>query len=373
MSMLLGGDVYPGDFLFARQDDGAVAVCQVHAIVPPRSMKIMWWIERDNGPPLCPDMFRNILECKVIELHPSLESIVWYDDVVDVAFVFRPEVLEKVWTDVAGMSRVFFTRSPTNICHCPVYESFPCRLWYSLLHVKEIVNKMLSSRRQMQMCKATTTTTFSLEAWRYLGRFFYPINFQKLVTKPFQCYDLSLMSRSCVVDFSLIRIMDGASFLVARDIFGRSFGIGSRNTPPRKGFPRKVLEVGNIVNIVIPSPNNNAEKFKEITSRQRIDLVYNALERRLTIRVAYSDVKAEDAIVADILKFPRLAQNDIAEPNRRIRKVRPVPCGTSFTHNDKMYTVSHSDGQRVVAVGDGDGEELYYTNDELWSLILDNL
>jgi hypothetical protein len=107
MSMLLGGNVYPGDFLFARQDDGAVTVCQVHAIVPPRSMKIMWWIEHDNGPPLCLDMFRNILECKVIELHPSLESIVWYDDVVDVAFVFRPEVLEKVWTDVAGMSRVF--------------------------------------------------------------------------------------------------------------------------------------------------------------------------------------------------------------------------------------------------------------------------
>lgn len=234
----------------------------------------------------------------------------------------------------------------------------------------------MSSKRQMQMCKATTTTTFLLEAWRYISQFLRPITFQKIQTKTHQYSDLSLVSKSSIHDYFLIRIMDRTSMAVARDLFGRTFGIGSRNIPPRKGFPKKVLEVGITINIIDTSSPNRYNKFKEFICDQRIDLVFEEFSRRLIIRVVYSDVKAETPIVADVLKFPRVLQPPVEpidnNPPQRIRKVKAVPCNTTFIYNDKMYTVTQSDGRRAFALCD-DGGVLCFSNDELWTLILDNL
>jgi hypothetical protein len=47
----------------------------------------------------------------------------------------------------------------------------------------------------------------------------------------------------------MIRLMAPDTMNIARDVFGNTFGIGTRNLPPRKGMPRKVLQMGNILDI----------------------------------------------------------------------------------------------------------------------------
>ncbi len=49
---------------------------------------------------------------------------------------------------------------------------------------------------------------------------------------------------------SVIRILNQDTLQTARGIFGTTFGIGTHNIPPCKGNTRKVLEVGNIINLV---------------------------------------------------------------------------------------------------------------------------
>ncbi len=169
--------------------------------------------------------------------------------------------------------------------------------------------------------------------------------------------------------------MNRTDLATARDLFGITFGIGTRNIPPRKGLPRKQLEVGNIINIIQPSDENCGRKFKEFIRHQRIDLVYEEACRNLTIRVVYSDVKVESEVVKETLRFPHAIQVTPAEDDRpqRVRKVKPVPCDTTFIYNDKFFCVTQSDGRRVFAVCEDDGEQLCLSNNELWKLILDNL
>jgi hypothetical protein len=320
----LGADILPGDFIFSRKDNGATAVCQVISFIFPQSLEVVWWEEAESTLPLDPRMFPNILRARFIELSPQASSVILFNDVLDIAFIFRAEVTENFWTDLAGMSRVFFTRSPAHLPFSSlVAESYPCRIWFSLLHVKEKLSRMMSSKRQMQLCKATTTTTFSLETWRYISRFFHIIDFQKFQTKVHQYSDLSLVSKSSVKYCQVIRIMNCTDLATARDLFGITFGIGMRNIPPRKGLPRKQLEVGNIINIIQPSDENCGRKFKEFIRHQRIDLVYEEACRNLTIRVVYSDVKAESEVVKETLRFPHAIQVTPAEDDRpqRVRKV----------------------------------------------------
>jgi hypothetical protein len=98
--------------------------------------------------------------------------------------------------------------------------------------------------------------------------------------------------------------MDPNTMATARALFGITFGIGTRNIPPRKGLPRKVLEVGNIINLVMLSEADTApegrQKVKEFISGQRIDLVYEEATRVLTVRITYCDQKAEAKIVSEI-------------------------------------------------------------------------
>jgi hypothetical protein len=60
-------------------------------------------------------------------------------------------------------------------------------------------------------------------------------------------------------------------------------------------------------------------------------------------------------------------------PPRRIWKVKPVPCDTSFIYNDKYFIVTQSDGRRVFTVCTNDGEQICFSNDDLWLMILGNL
>jgi hypothetical protein len=108
MFSVLGGDIRPGDFVFAGRDNGTTAVCQIHSFVNQQNINVVWWVESDAPPPLCPILFQNVLRSQFIKLFPDSESVIISDDVVDIAFVFGAEILENKWTDLAGMSRVFF-------------------------------------------------------------------------------------------------------------------------------------------------------------------------------------------------------------------------------------------------------------------------
>jgi hypothetical protein len=89
------------------------------------------------------------------------------------------------------------------------------------------------------------------------------------------------------VSYVILRIVCPASLERSREIFGTTFGTGCRNMSPLKGEPRRELVYGDIVNVVNVSDNNLAElascSFKEFIAPQSIDLVYDFVNRLLSI------------------------------------------------------------------------------------------
>ncbi len=79
-----------------------------------------------------------------------------------------------------------------------------------------------------------------------------------------QYSDLSLASKSFVKNCKVIQIINQADLATAQDLFGITLGIGTRNIPPHKDLWIKLLEVGNIINIIKPSDKNFTRKFKEL-------------------------------------------------------------------------------------------------------------
>jgi hypothetical protein len=202
-----------------------------------------------------------------------------------------------------------------------------------------------------------------------------PFPFEKGKTIVQQFSDLSMKSRSTIRNYAMIRIMSPESLSVAREVFGRTFGIGTRNLPPRKGAPRKVLEVGNKINLVNTSVLLNQQVFCEHIASERIDLVYEELTRTLSIRIKYSSVLAEDPRVSEVLHFVQPLQQPEPDPPRirPLRRPRGIAVGTSFVHNGKLFTVTASDGIIVNAVCAVDGEVLNMPNNEVWQIIMNSI
>ncbi len=86
-----------------------------------------------------------------------ISSRIHADAVVDIAFVFHADVLEKQWIGCAGMNRTFFTHYCYNgngglvelNCehHFPFskisHESYPSQVWFSLLGLREKVKRLM--------------------------------------------------------------------------------------------------------------------------------------------------------------------------------------------------------------------------------------
>jgi hypothetical protein len=183
--------------------------------------------------------------------------------------------------------------------------------------------------------------------------------FPKFSDKVHQFPDLSL-HKSSVKNCSVIRIICPNTMAKARERFGTIFGIGAHNMPPCKGLQRRVLEVGNIVNVVEPSELERSAKIKEFIINQRIDLVYKKATRSLTTRITFSDLKAEAAAFSEILRFPQVDVTPVPcdRAPRHVRRVRAVPCETVFICHGKYFTVTESDGRRAFAVSANDREQL---------------
>jgi len=380
----LGAELLPGDFILAHCNEltfESMAVCQLIDVILPSSLEVLWWIPPVQAQPLCPNRFVNLLKCKVVELSPSTSSVINNDNVVEVAFVFSAEMLEEMWVNCAGMTQVFFTRQPN---HCPfsvvVSESYPRRIWFSIIGLQDKLRKLLSYKRQFQLCQRNTTDSLPLECWLYflrrLSEHVTPHYFEKKVTQVQHFCDLSMISTSTIRRYCLVRIITQSSMNAARQIFGNTLGVGSRNLPPRKGAPRKVLEQGNKINLV-DVPIITDEDLSVTVSGQRIDFIYEELTRNLSIRVKYCGTLAQDPKVGAILRFPQPLLQQQHEPNpvhvRPQRRARAIAVGTSFVFDDKLFSVTASDGIMVTCTCPSDGTVLNLSNGEVWDIIMSSI
>jgi hypothetical protein len=82
---------------------------------------VTWWLTldelREEGysetpPPPALSDYSNLLKCQikeVCELHSAMVETK-INDIIDIAFIFHADTLEKEFINCAGMTRVYFTR-----------------------------------------------------------------------------------------------------------------------------------------------------------------------------------------------------------------------------------------------------------------------
>ncbi len=184
-----------GDFLLALKSPDSVTptVCRVHSTIHSNQLNVIWWMNQDEisswgitdfPPPVSIDSYSNVLKCRLTEVYELSSSLstIGSNLVIDLAFVFHIDALEYDVPNCAGMSQVFYTRYRYDdanqlvqvYCrqHSPfsnaISESFPSRIWNSILDVKDRVQKCLNDPKQYQHCKKTAIFHLSLEAWNYI-------------------------------------------------------------------------------------------------------------------------------------------------------------------------------------------------------------
>jgi hypothetical protein len=96
-------------------------------------------------------------------------------------FIFHVKALDNEFVNCAGMSRVFYTcyrllnGTLSAIDHCVFLpfsrvcvESYPSRVWYFILEVKSVVDKLFHDPMQYQSCKKMAVMACSFECQSYL-------------------------------------------------------------------------------------------------------------------------------------------------------------------------------------------------------------
>jgi hypothetical protein len=394
-----------GDFIHAMDTvySNQVGVCQVNEVQSCTTFSVTWWVEESlldarykmQRAPLIQDQLLNVGQCSIKEVFkmPSRQTVINVSDVVCLAFVFHASYLEHVWVNCAGMELVYFTRyfvdSDSSLASLPpdlqlpfmpssVGESYPCRVWYSLMHVKDKVAQLLNVRTQMQACRRAVSVFFPLESWDFICKQLFPIispvPFTKSQTKAQQFSDLSLCTKTTVVSCLMLRIIDEGSMDAARKLFGRTFGIGCRNIPPQKGHAVRKLLHGDIVNVVDVSSTENQEarravRFKEFIAAQGVEFVYEVHKRLLSIRVRYSSLNAEMPEVGRWLGFQQRVEAPLSTAASITNSSRPIAIGTNFLHRGELVVVIRCEGHSVLVRHDTNGLEESITLDLARDLI----
>ncbi len=218
-------------------------------------------------------------------------GIIHVSSIIDVAFIFHANALEKEFVNCAGMSRLFYTHyriingrllAIDHRLHFPFSrvcgESFPSWLWYVILEVKSKIEKLLHDTKQFQCCKKLVMTC-TQECWNYLhfcmaisdAVFFnYCRNYTEKNVHP----GLSLSSSCTIKVLHLLHIDSELSLNCTRNLFGLTFGIGITNRAPRKGEDPVTIHHGDVVNIVDITTNNALDHTVEFISSQCVDFLY---------------------------------------------------------------------------------------------------
>jgi hypothetical protein len=397
---LLNSCVCSGDFLLANKSPDAETpnVCRIQRILYPDQLIVIWWLSRAElssrgilqlPPPLPIESYTNMLKCQFTEVHEisSAISTVSVNAVKDIAFVFHPDVLEYDLPNCGGMSRVFYTRyrydnenrlvQVDRRRHSPfsniTSESFPSRIWNSILDIKEKVEKCLNDPKQYQLCKKTCIFKLSLESWNYI--FMSLVNSGAVVvylhrnhTKKYMQCDLTMCSRKTKQYLTLVRLDSVPSLTSARSLFGRTFGIGVRNRAPNKGEPFVSLHAADAVNLVDVRENSYEDRLKEFVLDQGIDFFYEPFRQTLKIRLRYCKLDAQMPIVASTLQLNRsLAPRNTVHPEQPaenlslwVHHVRP---GVYFVRDEQLLEVVRVHGDSVVVQDDNNIEEVINKNE----------
>jgi len=322
-----------GDFVMARQGESDV-LCKITSVINPLKVKVQWWLGRDNPyfsqngrslpPTLNSSMYPNVTLCQLIE---CFEVVNYYSTIetvyiVDLAFIFHVDTVEHHWVNCCGMVRVFFTQfkyindqwiSVSGQHHSPFCydygESYPCRIWYSILNVVERINKLMSYKQQLQYLKRSDTAFFPYESWcfiyRVLAREQNRHFSNRTIAKKLIYPDLSLRKSRVTNQLVSIHISTPADMAKARQLFGRTFCVGCRNDFPSVLAPsRKLLET-DVVNLV--NVDGNATAMEE----HCVDFVFDVDVQRLRLQVRYDCVGGNNDYVRELLNFTRPRDSEI--------------------------------------------------------------
>lgn len=158
----------------------------------------------------------------------------------------------------------------------------------------------------------------------------------------------------------------------ARNLFGLTFGIGVRNRPPNKGEAPVTLHHGDVVNLVdVGSNQYDAEPFlradrkNEFVTAQGVDFIHDNFSRSLKIRVRYSKVDANRAIVLETLNLTHAIPHQPVQDNDISRWVSHIIPGTYFaTRDGEMASVVRVQGNQVLALLESnDNEAIFHLNE----------
>jgi hypothetical protein len=375
-----------GDFVISKRrccrgaigDSSAVRSVALVQEVQSSAVKVTWWLTLDKlrnegyletPPPPAMNDYSNLLKCRskeVCELRSEMAAINT-NGIVDIAFIFHADTLEKEFINCAGMNRVYFTcyqyqpdgrlsyinrhaHSPFSLT---TIESFPSRMWHFILDVKHNVEKMFNDTKQYHSCKKMVQMKCSLESWHFFC--FLMTNSGAVVVNYHQCYternlycDLSLGSSSYHKYLQLIHLDTEATMNWARNLFGLTFGIGSRNRAPKKGDDPVTLHFGDIVNLALVRDRFVLrDRFRDFVGSQGIDFIFDKNARTLKIRARYSPCLAQSNDVAITL---RQAHDNLLPPRERIPNnlVNNVVAGTFFMREGLLLEVIAVDGNNVI-------------------------
>jgi hypothetical protein len=99
-----------GDFLFARRTSVQSNVCLVKGIADCNQVLVKWWLTIDELniaiPSLPLDKYKNLVKCRVKEVVEDCTTMETINvcNIIDVAFVFHANTLEKEYVNCAGMT-----------------------------------------------------------------------------------------------------------------------------------------------------------------------------------------------------------------------------------------------------------------------------
>ena len=401
--------IFVGDFLLAVYSNDATGpkVCRVSEIVNAEELIVTWYIHRDGlaemgnvrqPPPVLMESFGNVLLCRleeVFELRAS-RSVINRNDVVDLAFVFHIIALESNMPNCAGMANVFFVRyyydesnQLKELCfsrHFPfshvVMDSYPSRIWHTMLQVKGTIEKNLNDKKQYQMCRKMCLVSCSLESWTYLASKLVScgalvVVFSRRNTSKRMHCDLSLSSATDRQSYILLRLDTSNSMVCARRIFGITFGVGIRNRPPSKGEPPVRMMPSDAVNFVDVASNDYdnvpvvwPDRREVFVSDQGVDFIFDKSTRTLKVRIRYKKILGSNPLIQRVLHLRVVDNNVPPVPNDLTMWTRHIVTGTSFgTEDGEVVSVLRVDGNNVICIVDGTATEVMFTLNEAANLL----
>jgi hypothetical protein len=233
-------------------------------------------------------------------------------------------------------------------------DSYPSRIWHTILEVKEKCEKNLNDKKQYQMCRKMFMVTCSLESWNFLvtnlvrsGALVIQFSHQN-TRKRIHC-DLSLSSITDRQSFILLHLDTCQSMDGAHKIFGHTFGVGIRNEPPSKGESLVRMKDSDAIKFIDVASNlyDNLpvvwpDHCKIFVPQQGVDFIYDKTTRSLKIRVWYTKFLGSNPVIRTTLQLLVVNNNlpQIINEDINMWKQHVLP-GISFAMHD---------GEKVLVV-----------------------